>query len=300
VHRQTTLNLVASGVPAVAPRPAGERRIAAAFAASRRAGRSAALMPFLMGGFPTLDAARRIAEACADNGADLVELGIPCADAALDGPVISAAGAAALRAGATVEGVLEVARRIAQRLPVVIMCYANVVQARGAWAFAGDLRAAGVSGLLVPDLPPQDSAELLAACDACDVALVPIVAPATADLGAARICARARGFVYAISVAGKTGERPTLASGAGEAVRRARLHSSVPVALGFGISTPAHAAQAASAGAEGVIVGSRLVRAAAQAADPAAAVGALVARFAAALAPAPADRLWEAQEFIAA
>ena len=284
------MKLVTTDSPAIGHRPSGAQRIAAAFAASRRAGRSAALMPFLMGGFPTLDASRRIAEACAEHGADLVELGIPCADAALDGPVIRAAGAAALQAGATVEGVLDVARRVAPRIPVVIMCYAEVVHARGPWRFAADLRTAGVCGLLVPDLPEPEGAELLAACDACGIALVPILAPGTPGACAAELGARARGFVYAISVAGKTGERATLASDAGEIVRRARNVSPVPVALGFGISTPQHAAQAASAGAEGVIVGSRLVRAAAEAADPAAAVGALVAGFAAALAPA---ETWE-------
>jgi tryptophan synthase alpha chain len=255
-------------------------RIEAAFAAAPRA----VLMPFLMGGFPTLDGSRAIGEAYADADADIVELGIPFADAVADGPVIRAAGKAALRTGATLEGVLNVARALAARIPLVIMCYfGSVVLAGGPRRFAHALGNAGASGLIVPDVPPEEGTALLEACDEVGVALVPVVLPTMDDDDLARIKARARGFLYATSVTGPTGERATLADSVSRVVSRAKADAPVPVALGFGISTPEHAAQAAAAGADGVIVGSRLVRAAAEATDPAAAVGGLVAELSAAL-----------------
>jgi tryptophan synthase alpha chain len=264
---------------------AGAQRIAQAFAAVRAEGRRAALMPYFMGGFPSLPASRAIGEAYADAGADLVELGVPFSDPLADGPVIHAAGTAALRAGTTVDGVLEVAGAVSQRVPVVLMCYANLVLARGPDRFAAALSDAGASGLIVPDLPLEEAPAVLEACDEAGVALVPLVAPTTPDERLARIGARARGFLYTVSLTGTTGERVALAGTFGAVVSRAKAHTQVPVALGFGISTPEHAAQAAAAGADGVIVGSRLVRAAAEAKDPAAEVGRLVAELAAALAP---------------
>ena len=260
----------------------GAGRIADVFSLAR-AQRRAALMPFLMGGFPTLDASLRIGEACADAGADLVELGIPCADACADGPVIRAAGEAALRAGATVGGVLAVARELAPRICVVVMCYARTVREHGMQRFADDLRDAGVCGLIVPDSSAREAAALLAACDARGLALVPLITPATDDDEVAPIAARARGFMYAVAHAGPTGERASLPQRPAALIERVQAHSPVPVALGFGISTPQHAAEAAAAGADGVIVGSRLVRAATEAADPAAAVRDLVADLATAL-----------------
>jgi tryptophan synthase alpha chain len=266
-------------VPAV-PKT-GEDRIAAAFALRR--GR-AALMPYLMGGFPDLETSRAIGEAYAANGADLVELGVPYSDPLADGPVIHAAGTAALRAGATLGGVLEVAEALARRLPVVLMCYVNLVLARGPEAFAAAAREAGVSGLIVPDLPFEEAREIEAACDEHAIALVPLVAPTTTDARLAMIGARARGFLYTVSVTGTTGERASGEDEFRKILDPVRAHASVPVALGFGIATPEQAAAAARAGADGVIVGTRLVRAAAEADDdPAAATGEVVAALAAAL-----------------
>ena len=262
---------------------AGAERLRRAFAGS---GKRAALMPYLMGGFPDLDGSRLVGEACADGGADLVELGIPFSDPLADGPVIQVAGSRALAAGATVEGVLRVAEALAPRLPVVLMTYANLVLAPGADAFARSAAAAGASGLIVPDLPLEEAPAVLEACDAAGVALVPLVAPTTPDERLARIGARARGFLYTVSVTGTTGERAALADAFAEVVARARSHTDVPVALGFGISTPEQAAEAAAAGADGIIVGSRLVRAAVEAPDARAAADAvrgLVEGFAAAL-----------------
>ena len=157
------------------------------------------------------------------------------------------------------------------------MCYVNLVLARTPDAFAAAASAAGASGLIVPDLPLEECDEIEEACDAHGIALVPLVAPTTPDERLAVIGARARGFLYTVSVVGTTGERqrrgrlPRRSSSASSATRE------VPVAIGFGISTPEQAAAAARAGADGVIVGTRLVRAAAEADDPAAAVGELVA-----------------------
>jgi tryptophan synthase alpha chain len=258
----------------------GTDTIAAAF---RGDGRRAALMPYMMGGFPDMSVSQRIAEAYADGGADLVELGIPFTDPLADGPVIQAAGTAALRAGATTHEVLAIGRALAERVPVVAMVYANLVMARGLDRFADELVIHGISGLIVPDLPLEESDAVRAACDARGLALVPLVAPTTPEERLARIGARARGFVYAVSVTGTTGERTALSDTFADLVARAKAATSVPVALGFGIGTPEQARQAVDAGADGVIVGSRLVRAAAEAEDPAAAVHALVAQFAAAL-----------------
>lgn len=294
----------------------GIERIADAFAQARERGAAAALMPYLMGGYPTLELSRRVGEAYVQAGADLVELGMPYSDPLADGPVIHAAGAAALAAGANVAGVLEVARALAPSVPVVLMCYSNMVFAPGVDAFVERLAQTGACGLIVPDLPLEEAPEVLAACDARGIALVPLVAPTTPPQRLTEIGARARGFLYTVSVVGTTGERPieeegpdrsrvTCAFGANsrlgqpassrlrhppaladrfaEIVAQAKGATSTPVALGFGISTPEQARQAAAAGADGVIVGTRLVRAAGEAEDPAAAVGDVVAELAAAL-----------------
>jgi tryptophan synthase alpha chain len=262
----------------------GQERIAAAFAAAD--GR-AALMPYLMGGFPDVEASVRIGHACADAGADVVELGVPFSDPLADGPVIHAAATRALAAGATPAAIVDAGARIAERVPVVLMCYANPILARGLERFTRELAARGIAGLIVPDLPLEESAAMLEACDAAGLALVPLAAPTSTDERLAAIGARARGFVYTVSVTGITGERAGLADELPGILARVRAHVAVPIAVGFGIATPEHAAAAAAAGADGVIVGSRLVRAAAEAADagddPAVAVGRLVAHLAAGL-----------------
>jgi tryptophan synthase alpha chain len=225
----------------------------------------------------------RIGLACADNGADLVELGIPYSDPLADGPVIHAAGTAALRAGATLDGVLGVAEQLSRRLPVVLMGYVNLVLARTPDGFAAMAAAAGVSGLIVPDLPLEEAGEIEQACEAHGIALVALVAPTTPDERLRAIGARARGFLYTVSVVGTTGERETGEDAHRALLDRVKACTDVPVAIGFGISTPEQASAAARAGADGVIVGTRLVRAAAESDDPAAAVGELVAALGAGL-----------------
>jgi tryptophan synthase alpha chain len=256
----------------------GLEHIAAAFAG---ADKRAALMPYLMGGFPDLETSRRIGDACIDAGADLLELGVPFSDPLADGPVIQAAGTAALAAGATTDGVLEVCAALAPRAPVVLMTYVNIVLARGMERFVDQAASVGAAGLIVPDVPLEESSELRAACDAAGLALVALVAPTTPDDRLARIGALARGFVYTVAVTGTTGERQ--GGDASALLQRVKRATDVPVALGFGISTPEDAARAAAGGADGVIVGSRLVRAAAEAQDAPAEVGRLVGELARAL-----------------
>jgi tryptophan synthase alpha chain len=234
----------------------GIERIAAAFAATN--GR-AALMPYLMGGFPDLEASRAIGEAYADGGADLVELGVPFSDPLADGPVIHAAGTAALEAGVTPLWVLEVCAAVSERIPVVLMAYANLLL--GHDAFVQKAAAAGAAGLIVPDLPHDEAGGLREECDSLGIALVPLAAPTTTDERMAEIGADARGFVYTVSLSGTTGERDELPPELGQTVERVRAATEVPVAVGFGISTPEQA-RAVGDVADGVIVGSRLVRAA--------------------------------------
>jgi tryptophan synthase alpha chain len=274
--------------PASAERPlrggAGEQRIARAFADHAGA---AALMPYMMGGYPDLDASRRIGRAYVDGGADLVELGIPYSDPLADGPVIHSAGPAALRAGIGVADVLRLGEELAADVPVVLMTYANLVLHPGADVFLGRLRDAGLSGLIVPDLPIGPEADpVIEVCDGAGLAFVPLVAPTTAPERAAEVRAAARGFVYAVSVTGTTGERANLTDQFADVVRRARgadgRGDGPPIALGFGIADGDDAAAAAAAGADGVIVGSRLVRAAGED-DPVAAVAAVMADLSAGL-----------------
>jgi tryptophan synthase alpha chain len=233
-------------------------RIAAAFA---DCGKQAALMPYLMGGHPSPDVSAACIAAAADAGADLLELGIPFSDPLADGPVIHAAGTAALGRGVKPDDVLRLCSEAAERLPVLLMVYANLVLAHGGEAFAARAAAAGAAGLIVPDLPHDESQAVREVCDAAGLALVPLVAPTTPDERMARIGRDARGFVYAVSLTGTTGERGELPPGLAELVGRVRAATELPVAVGFGISTEEQA-HAVGEIADGVIVGSRVVRAA--------------------------------------
>jgi tryptophan synthase alpha chain len=256
---------------------AGAQRIEAAFAGH---GKRAALMPYLMGGYPSVEESLASGLAAVDAGADLIELGIPFSDPLADGPVIHAAGTAALEAGVTPSDVLGVCKRLSGHVPVVLMVYSNIVLAEGTDKFVRAAAAAGAAGLIVPDMPQDEAATTRAACDAAGLALVPLVAPSSTPERVAEIGRQARGFVYAVSLAGTTGERDELPPELPRMVERIRAATSVPVAVGFGIST---GAQAATVGdlADGVIVGSRIVRAAGE--GGAEAVGAVVAELARAL-----------------
>jgi tryptophan synthase alpha chain len=255
----------------------GLDRIAAAFAGH---GKRAAMMPYLMGGYPDLQVSAEAGLAAADAGADLIELGVPFSDPLADGPLIHAAATEALAGGVTLHGVLGVCEQMSARLPVVLMVYTNVVLTTGAERFALRAAAAGASGLIVPDLPHDEAAEVRAACDAEGLALVPLVAPTSTPERIAEIGAGARGFVYTVSLTGVTGERSDMAPGLVDTVARVRAATEAPVAVGFGISTPEQAGTVAEI-ADGVVVGSRLVRAAGE--GGAGGVGSAVGEFAAAL-----------------
>jgi tryptophan synthase alpha chain len=251
---------------------AGTERIEAAFQAAKDEGR-AALMPYMMAGFPDRETSLAVAEAYAES-ADLVELGIPFSDPLADGPVIHAAATAALKAGATLESSLEVCEAISSRVPVVLMVYANMVLAHGGAAeFARRARDAGAAGVIVPDLPLDEAEEIRDALADSGLALVPLVAPTTPPERLGQICAAARGFVYVVSTVGTTGERETVPAALSDLVAATKAEAGVPVAVGFGIGTPAQAAEVGRI-ADGVIIGSRLVRAVAEAGGPEAAASA--------------------------
>jgi tryptophan synthase alpha chain len=247
------------------PETAGAARIRAAFERAKDE-RRAALMPYMMAGFPDYETSVAVARTYADSGADLVELGVPFSDPLADGPVIHDAATRALRAGTTLETALGVCRQISADVPVIPMCYANMVLAHGD-GFAEMLAEAGAAGVIVPDLPLEESGPMHEALAAAGLALVPLVAPTTPKERRRRICESAEGFVYVVSDTRVTGEREELPLSLGELVAAARQASPVPVAVGFGIGTPG---QAASVGgiSDGVIIGSRLVRAVGEAGGP--------------------------------
>ncbi len=254
--------------------PSGEERIAAAFEATQAEGR-AALMPYMMAGYPDRESSLAVAEAYADSGADLIELGVPFSDPLADGPTIHAAATAALDAGATVEAAFEVCESVSGRVPVVLMVYANMVLAQGGAAeFAGRAAAVGAAGAIIPDLPLGEAEDVRDAFADAGLALVPLVAPTTSPERRAQICAVARGFVYLVSAVGTTGEREAVPAELAGLVAAAKVESEVPVAVGFGIGTPAQAADVGRL-ADGVIIGSRLVRAAGEAGSPQAAAEAV-------------------------
>jgi tryptophan synthase alpha chain len=235
-----------------------------AFAAARAEGR-AALMPYMMAGYPDREASLAIAGAYADSGADLIELGIPFSDPLADGPVIHAAATRALGAGATLDTALEICISVSGRVPVVLMVYANMVLAHGgATEFARRAAEAGAAGAIVPDLPLGEAEEVREAFTAAGLALVPLVAPTTPPGRRAAICAAARGFVYVVSTVGTTGERAEIPTELADLVAATKAEAEVPVAVGFGIGTPEQAAEVGGI-ADGVIIGSRLVRAAGEA-----------------------------------
>lgn len=235
---------------------AGAQRIEQAM---RNAPGKAALMPYVMGGYPDHALSLAIGKAYVDGGADLIELGIPYSDPLADGPVIQAAGTVALQNGATFDSILEICAELSELVPIVVMTYANIMQARGPALFCQRLVDAGASGVIIPDLPPEEAGELLEHTDAAGLALVPLIAPTTPDSRLELIGSRARGFLYTVSVTGVTGERQGSA-GYSTVLDRARRATDVPIALGFGIGTGEQAAAAADAGADGVIVASKLIR----------------------------------------
>ena len=241
---------------------AGARRIHDAFARARAANR-AALIPYVVAGYPDADTSLAAALAAADAGADVLEVGLPYSDPLADGATLQRASGVALAAGATFEGSLRLLERIGAarpNLPLVPMAYANQVLGAGdGEAVAKRLAGAGAAGVIVADLTPDEGAAFEAVARRVGLAVVYLVAPTTPPARMAKIAARSGGFLYCVSLVGVTGARTSLPSTVGRLIREVRAVSPVPVAVGFGVSRPAHVRAIARAGADGVIVASALV-----------------------------------------
>lgn len=241
---------------------AGAQRIAAAFGRAAGEGR-VALIPYVVAGYPDPETSFLIAMAAADAGADLLEVGLPYSDPLADGATLQRASGVALAAGATFAASIALLERIAvarPNLPLVPMAYANQVIGGGdGGATARDLAAAGASGVIVADLTPDEGAPFEAVARDAGLAVVYLVAPTTEPARRARVAARSGGFLYCVSLVGVTGARTSLPASVGKLVREVKAVSSVPVAVGFGVSRPAQVRAIARAGADGVIVASALV-----------------------------------------
>ncbi|MDP8950491.1 MAG: tryptophan synthase subunit alpha [Actinomycetota bacterium] len=219
----------------------------------------AALVPYLTAGYPTLEGAYEVGEAYVTAGADVVEIGVPFSDSLTDGPVIQNSNTRALENDANLGYCLRLASHFAARVPVALLTSYNIVFARGTERFLEDVAGAGVSGLVIPDLPIDEALDFREMAAERGVAICPLAAPTTDDARLDKIAEGASGFVYCVSVAGVTGAREKLQAGAIELLRRVRARVEVPVALGFGISSAEAAVEAASE-ADGVIVGSKLMQ----------------------------------------
>ncbi len=234
-------------------------RLAHAFA-SARAQQRAAFVAYLCAGDPDFDTSVAACRAVIAAGTDVLELGVPFSDPLADGLTNQLAAQRALASGMTTARVLELVRQVraTTEVPIVFYTYYNLVFANGVDESVRAARAAGVDGMLVLDLPPEESAEFAAACARHGMKTVMIVAPTTPDARLPRICAATTGFIYYVSREGVTGERAEMAGGIPEAVARIKAHTPLPVAVGFGISTPAQVRSVGGA-ADGVVVGSALV-----------------------------------------
>jgi len=226
-----------------------------------RARSERALMPYFTAGDPSLADTRRLVVEAARRGADVIELGVPFSDPLADGPVVQRAGTRALAAGATVPRVLETvaALRAETDVPLVLMTYYNPVLAFGLKAFARTAVDAGADGAIVVDMPPEESEPLASEAASAGLDLVYMVAP-TSTLQRVRLIAKtSRGFIYVVSLTGVTGERQELPAGLASQIEVLRGVTAKPLCVGFGISTPAHAA-AVGRIADGAVVGSAIVR----------------------------------------
>jgi len=220
-----------------------------------------ALLTYLVTGYPSAKATVETALALAKAGADIIELGIPFSDPLADGATIQHASHQALQQGMNTRQCLEIAGRLREQtdIPLVLMTYYNPVYHYGTADFCRDAAAAGVDGLIVPDLPPEEGGELEEASAGCGLDLIYLLAPTSTDERIRRAGAHSRGFVYLVSVTGVTGARTTLPADLESLVKRVRKLTGKPVCVGFGIAHPAQASRVARV-ADGVIVGSRFVQ----------------------------------------
>lgn len=255
----------------------GLEHIQQTFSACRKDNR-AALMPYFTCGYPDLETSFEILQSIAHNGADLIELGIPFSDPLADGPTIQHSTQAALNQGVRVADSLQMAARLRKagvEQPILLMGYLNPLLAYGSEMFIRAAAEAGVDGLIVPDLPLEESDEIEAQCRAVGLALIYFLAPTSTPERIKAVADRANGFVYLVSVTGVTGARSALPEGIEAFVTAVKREVKTPIALGFGISSPELAHQAGRL-ADGVIAGSAVISRVDGAADPARAVGEFV------------------------
>lgn len=233
------------------------RRIDAVFAGREKP----AFIGFTVAGDPDMDTSIRAAMALIDAGVDILELGVPFSDPVADGPTIQKADERALAAGTTVDGIFEIVQKIRKRseIPIVFLAYYNMVYHRGVDRFYREAREAGVDGILIADMPVEESDEVYKAALRHYIDPIFLITQTTSSERIQKIAARSRGYLYLVAVLGVTGVRDTVSAEALDLVKRVRKYTKVPLALGFGISTPAHVKTCAHSGADGVIVGSAIV-----------------------------------------
>ncbi|MDQ1275167.1 MAG: tryptophan synthase alpha chain [Euryarchaeota archaeon] len=217
-----------------------------------------ALICYVMAGDPSIEASSGIVKALAKGGADIIELGFPFSDPVADGPTIQVAGQRALAAGMDIERYFELVRGLEVEVPLVCMTYYNPVFRYGVEKFVENAAKAGINGLIIPDIPVEEAADLKTSCDTHKLDLIFLVAPTTTDARIRKILQRGSGFIYLVSRLGVTGARNDVAGSTKELLTRVR--TDIPKAVGFGISTGKQAAEVRKAGADGVIVGSAFVR----------------------------------------
>jgi len=225
-----------------------------------RAARQKALIPYITAGDPDLAVTRELAWAFEGAGADILELGVPFSDPLADGSTIQRASQRALERGVTLKGVIGSVEQIRARsqMPIVLMSYMNPILRMGLDEFARRAKDAGVDGVIVPDLPPEEAGELRRCCAATSVSTIFLAAPTSTDARLRRIAEASEGYIYYVSLKGVTGARESLQADLAVSLGRLRRLTNKPVAVGFGISTPAQAAEVARV-ADGVIVGSAIV-----------------------------------------
>ena len=227
--------------------------------AFERIGGGGALVAYVMGGDPDPETSSRVIEAVVRGGADIVEIGIPFSDPIADGKTIQEAGARALKAGTKPEDVLEIASRV--KVPVVLMTYYNIIHSQGLTRFLERARDKGVDGLVIPDLPLEETEEYRRAARESGLDAILLASPATQVRRMKEIAKKTSGFLYLVSLYGVTGQRDELASGIGKLIQFARRFTNgrIPLCVGFGISKPEHVLRVVEKGAEGAIVGSAIV-----------------------------------------
>ncbi|MCB9506337.1 MAG: tryptophan synthase subunit beta [Myxococcales bacterium] len=278
--RRGPQDLPVGGASAVVSAEHDPGRLDAALSDLRREGRSA-FVPFLVVGDPSPDVTVDLADALVEAGADVLEFGFPFSDPPADGPVIQAADVRALDAGMTTDGCFATMARVRARhpsVPIALLIYANLIEQRGVARFYADCARVGIDAVLVADLPLEEAHAAVEAARASSVAPVFVVSSLTTDARLARVAEVAEGYLYVVAHVGTTGERAGVSDELASTLARARSHTSLPLLVGFGVSSAEHAAAVCAAGADGVIIGSAIVRRLAESIDDTtAARGAIVA-----------------------